>query len=228
MSEEKISILKALGAVAVRTPAGVPIESPDSIIGAARRILHETPNSHMLDQYSNPANPLAHELGTAQEIWEQCEEKVDVVIAGVGTGGTVTGLARGLRAHKKDITIVGVDPVGSVLAVPANLNSEKSEYKVEGIGYDFVPQVLNQDAPNLWIKTSDEESFRYAKRLIREEGLLCGGSSGAAFAGLIRLMSVRPELNSKDIRVVLILPDGIRNYLTKFVDDDWMLVNGYS
>lgn len=152
---------------------------------------------------------------------------MDVVIAGAGTGGTVRGLARGLRAHKKDITIVGVDPVGSVLAVPANINSGKSEYKIEGIGNDFVPQVLDQDAPNLWIKTSDEESFRYAKRLMREEGLLCGGSSGAAFAGLVRLMSARPELNSKDTKVVLILPDGIRNYLTKFVDDSWMLGNGY-
>ncbi|KAK1507830.1 cystathionine beta-synthase [Colletotrichum costaricense] len=228
MSEEKVLILKALGATIVRTPAGVPIDSPHSIISVARKLKSETPNSHILNQYGNPNNPLAHEIGTAQELWAQCDGKLDIVIAGAGTGGTVTGLSRGLRKLKGDILMVGADPIGSVLAQPDDSNSAKAEYKVEGIGYDFVPDVLDQFAADVWVKTGDEESFEYARRLIREEGLLCGGSSGAAVAALIKLMQQRPEMNRSDVRVVLILPDGIRNYLTKFVDDAWMARNPLS
>lgn len=228
MSEEKVSILKALGARVVRTPAGVPIESPHSIISVARKLQSEVENSHILDQYTNPNNPLAHELGTAQELLSQCNGKMDIVIAGAGTGGTLTGLARGIRKHKADILIIGADPVGSILARPDELNSAKAEYKVEGIGYDFIPDVLYQAAADVWIKTTDEQSFKYARRLIREEGLLCGGSSGATIDALVKLMESRPELNHERSSVVLILPDSIRNYLTKFVDDNWMTKNGYS
>ncbi|KAK0368181.1 cystathionine beta-synthase [Colletotrichum limetticola] len=228
MSEEKVLILKALGATIVRTPAGAPIDSPHSIISVALKLKSETLNSHILNQYGNPNNPLAHEIGTAQELWAQCDSKLDIVIAGAGTGGTVTGLSRGLRKLKGDILMVGADPIGSVLAQPDDSNSAKAEYKVEGIGYDFVPDVLDQFAADVWVKTGDEESFEYARRLIREEGLLCGGSSGAAVAALIKLMQQRPEMNRSDVRVVLILPDGIRNYLTKFVDDAWMARNPLS
>ncbi|KAF4845397.1 Cystathionine beta-synthase [Colletotrichum siamense] len=228
MSEEKVLVLKSLGAQIVRTPAGVPIASPDSIISVARRLNASTPDSHILDQYTNPNNPLAHELGTAPEIWTQCGGNVDVVVAGAGTGGTVTGLARGLRQQNPGVVIVGADPVGSVLAHPDDLNAEKGEYKVEGIGYDFVPGVLDQSAADVWVKTGDEEAFGYARRLIREEGLLCGGSSGAAMAALVKFMRRRPEMNREDVRVVVIFPDGVRNYLTKFVDDGWMERNGMS
>lgn len=227
MSEEKVLVLKSLGAEIVRTPAGVPIDSPNSIISVAKRLQRERPNSHILDQYTNPNNPLAHERGTAPELWGQCGGKLDVVVAGAGTGGTITGLSRGLRAYKPTVLIVGADPVGSVLARPDDLNLVKGEYKVEGIGYDFVPGVLDQDSADVWIKTTDEESFRYARMLIREEGLLCGGSSGAAVAAMVALLKARPELNRQDVRIVLILPDSIRNYLTKFVDDNWMEENGY-
>lgn len=177
MSEEKVLVLRSLGAQIVRTPAGVPITSPDSIISVARRLNASTPDSHILDQYTNPNNPLAHELGTALEIWTQCDGKVDIVVAGAGTGGTVTGLARGLRRQNPGVVVVGADPVGSVLAQPDELNAEKGEYKVEGIGYDFVPGVLDQSAAEVWVKTGDKEAFGYARRLIREEGLLCGGST---------------------------------------------------
>ncbi|KAJ0340076.1 hypothetical protein COL154_012261 [Colletotrichum chrysophilum] len=228
MPEEKVLVLRSLGAQIVRTPAGVPITSADSIISVARRLNASTPDSHILDQYTNPNNPLAHELGTAPEIWTQCGGKVDIVVAGAGTGGTITGLARGLRQQNPGVVIVGADPVGSVLAQPGHLNAEKGEYKVEGIGYDFVHGVLVQSAADVWVKTGDVEAFGYARRLIREEGLLCGGSSGAAMAALVKFMRRRPEMNREDVRVVVIFPDGVRNYLTKFVDDGCMERNGMS
>jgi cystathionine beta-synthase len=186
MSQEKASIVACFGACIVRTPAGVPIESPHSIISVAKRLQKEIPNSHILDQYGNPNNPLAHELGTAEEIWAQTQGKVDVVIAGPGTGGTITGMARGLRKRNPGVFVIGADPVGSVLAVPEGLNEVKGEYKVEGIGYDFVPEVCDQSTADLWVKTTDKDSFLYSRRLIREEGLLCGGSSGATVAALSR------------------------------------------
>jgi cystathionine beta-synthase len=227
MSLEKEQILKALGAKVIRTPAGVPIDSPRSIIGEAQRLEKEIPNSFILNQYKNPENPAAHEFGTAEELWHQTEGKIDVVIGGAGTGGTVTGISRGLKKHSKDILVVAADPIGSILAQPDDLNKIKAEYKVEGIGYDFVPDVLNQAEPDLWIKTSDRESFQYARCLVRDEGILCGGSSGATIAALARLVKFRPDLNVEDKLIVLILPDSLRNYLTKFADDEWMAENGY-
>lgn len=227
MSLEKEQILQALGAKVVRTPAGVPIESPDSIIGVARRLQKEIPNSCILDQYTNPENPRAHEYGTAEEIWHQTQGKVDILIAGAGTGGTVTGLAKGLKTKDRNVIVVGVDPVGSVLAQPAELNEKKGEYRVEGIGYDFVPGVLDQAAPDAWVKTSDQDAFHFARRLVREEGILCGGSSGAAFAGLLQYLQMHPEQNVEDRTIVLIFPDSLRNYLTKFADDSWMKSNGF-
>lgn len=227
MSLEKEQTLHALGAKVVLTPAGVPIESPDSIISVAERLREEIPNSWILDQYTNPENPGAHEFGTAEEIWYQTQGKVDVVVSGAGTGGTVTGTAKGLRKHNPDVFVVGVDPVGSVLAMPAALNETKGKYKVEGIGYDFVPGVLDQSAADLWIKTTDRDSFQFARRLVREEGLLCGGSAGATIAALVQFIAQHPEFNVEEKSIVVILADGLRNYLTKFADDDWMKQNGY-
>jgi cystathionine beta-synthase len=149
MSLKKEQILKALGAKVVRTPAGVPIDSPDSIISVAQRLQKEIPNSFILNQYTNPENPAAYEFGTAQELWHQTEGQVDMLISGAGTGGTVTGIARGLKKHSKDILYVAVGPLRLVLAQPDELNDLKAEYKVEGIGYNFVPDVLNQDEPDL-------------------------------------------------------------------------------
>ncbi|RMZ73547.1 cystathionine beta-synthase [Pyrenophora seminiperda CCB06] len=225
MSPEKVAVLKALGAEIIRTPTSAAWDSPESHIGVARRLVKEIPNAHILDQYSNPDNPLAHECGTAEEIWTQTEGKITCLVAGAGTGGTITGLARGLRKHKQDVKIVAADPHGSILALPTSLNDERVNegYKVEGIGYDFIPDVLDQKAVDKWYKTDDRTSFLYARRLISEEGILCGGSSGSAMAAMVEAAKDM-NLTENDV-VVVILPDSIRSYLSKFADDDWLAAN---
>ena len=226
MSAEKVSVLRALGATIIRTPTQAAWDSPESHIGVAKRLLKEIPNSHILDQYSNPNNPLAHEFGTAEEIWRQTGGKVTAVVAGAGTGGTITGIARGLKKHNKDIKIIAADPQGSILALPESLNEEHANepYKVEGIGYDFVPDVLDREIVDKWYKTDDRESFALARRLIAEEGLLVGGSSGSAMAAMLR--AVKDYGFKKGDIVVVVLPDSIRSYLSKFADDDWLAANG--
>ncbi|KAI9826319.1 MAG: cystathionine beta-synthase [Thelocarpon impressellum] len=225
MSPEKVAVLKALNATIIRTPTQAAFDSPESHIGVARRLEKEIRNSHILDQYGNRDNPLAHEHGTAEEIWTQTEGKITAVVAGAGTGGTITGLARGLRKHNPQVKIVAADPYGSILALPERLNQTHSNegYKVEGIGYDFVPDVLDQHAVDVWCKTDDREAFAYARRLIAEEGLLVGGSSGSAIAAMVQA-SKELKLTKDDV-IVVILPDSIRNYMSKFVDDDWLAAN---
>ncbi|KAK7899698.1 cystathionine beta-synthase [Exophiala xenobiotica] len=225
MSTEKVAVLKALNATIIRTPTQAAFDSPESHIGVAKRLEKEIPNAHILDQYGNPDNPLAHELGTAEEIWEQTNGTITAVVAGAGTGGTITGLARGLHKHNKNIKIIAADPQGSILALPSQLNEQyaNQQYKVEGIGYDFVPDVLDQKVVDKWYKTDDRDSFHYARRLIAEEGLLAGGSSGSAIAATIT--AARELKLGKDDVIVTILPDSIRSYLTKFVDDDWLAAN---
>lgn len=228
MSSEKVAVLVALGAEIVRTPTEAAWDSPDSHIGVARRLEKEIQGGVILDQYSNRNNPLAHELGTAVEILEQMADvkaRFAAVVAGAGTGGTITGLARGLRRHDSSIRVVAADPHGSILALPGTLNDEHADesYKVEGIGYDFVPEVFERAEVDLWYKTNDHDSFYWARRLIREEGLLVGGSSGAAMS--VALRAARDLNLTKDDAVVVILPDGIRSYLSKFVDDDWLSAN---
>ncbi|KAI8962831.1 cystathionine beta-synthase [Daldinia sp. FL1419] len=225
MSAEKVSVLKALGATIIRTPTQAAWDSPESHIGVARRLVKEIPNAHILDQYSNENNPLAHEFGTAEEIWEQTGGKITCIVAGAGTGGTITGLAKGLKKHNKDIKVVAADPQGSILALPEALNDEHRDepYKVEGIGYDFIPDVLDREKVDKWYKTDDKDSFRLARRLIAEEGLLVGGSSGSALSAALR--AIKDLGLGKDDVVVVILPDSIRSYLTKFADDDWLAAN---
>lgn len=225
MSAEKVSVLRALGATIIRTPTQAAWDSPESHIGVAKRLLKEIPNSHILDQYTNKDNPLAHEFGTAEEIWEQTGGQVTCVVAGAGTGGTITGLAKGLRKHNDKIHVVAADPFGSILALPENLNVDRANepYKVEGIGYDFIPDVLDREIVDKWYKTEDRESFMYARRLISEEGLLVGGSSGSAMAATVR--AVKDLGLGKGDTIVVVLPDSIRSYLSKFADDDWLAAN---
>ncbi|KAI1344244.1 cystathionine beta-synthase [Xylariaceae sp. FL0016] len=225
MSAEKVSVLKALGATIIRTPTAAAWDSPESHIGVARRLVKEIPNAHILDQYGNENNPLAHEFGTAEEIWEQTGGNVSCIVAGAGTGGTITGLAKGLRKHNKDVKVVAADPQGSILALPEALNEEHRDepYKVEGIGYDFIPDVLDRELVDKWYKTDDQESFKLARRLISEEGLLVGGSSGSAMAAMVKAVKDL-GLGKGDI-VVVVLPDSIRSYLSKFADDDWLAAN---
>jgi cystathionine beta-synthase len=220
MSREKQVVLEALGAEIIRTPTEAAWDSPDSHLGVARRLKQVIPNSHILDQYSNPSNPLAHEEGTGAEILEQCGGKLDVIVMTAGTGGTVTGVARALKRALERVVVVGVDPEGSILAGPGPIHT----YKVEGIGYDFIPDVLDRSLVDRWVKTNDRDSFRVARQLIRQEGLLVGGSSGAA---VWAAMQVARDFKA-GARIVVILPDSIRNYLTKFVDDRWMRENGFA
>jgi cystathionine beta-synthase len=219
MSQEKQVVLEALGAEIIRTPTEAAWDAPESHIGVAKRLKEVIPNSHILDQYSNPSNPGAHEEGTAAEILEQCGGKLDAVVMTAGTGGTITGVARAIKKALPNAKIIGVDPEGSILAGPGEIKS----YKVEGIGYDFIPDVLDVKLVDRWIKSNDRDSFRVARQLIRQEGLLCGGSSGAAvWAALQVAKDMKPGQ-----RCVVLLPDSIRNYLSKFVSDAWMRQNGF-
>ncbi|NP_001014367.3 cystathionine beta-synthase b [Danio rerio] len=224
MSMEKVDVLRALGAEIVRTPTSARFDSPESHVGVAWRLKNEIPNAHILDQYRNPSNPLAHYDTTAEEILEQCGGKIDMLVAGAGTGGTITGIARKLKEKCPDIKIIGVDPEGSILAEPDELNkTDKTQYEVEGIGYDFIPTVLDRSVVDNWYKSNDEESFAMSRMLIREEGLLCGGSSGTAMSAAV---NVAKELKEGQ-RCVVILPDSIRNYMSKFLSDKWMFEKGF-
>jgi cystathionine beta-synthase len=220
MSQEKQVVLEALGAEIIRTPTEAAFDSPDSHIGVALRLRDVIPNAHILDQYANPSNPLAHEEGTGREIIDQCGGDLDAVVMSAGTGGTLSGVARAIKREVPHAKIVGVDPEGSLLAGPSEIRS----YKVEGIGYDFIPDVLDRNLVDTWIKSNDRDSFRTARQLIRQEGLLVGGSSGAAVWAARKYC-----LEAKPTRpVVVILPDSIRNYLSKFVSDAWMRQHGFA
>mmetsp|Transcript_21075 Transcript_21075/g.38627 ORF Transcript_21075/g.38627 Transcript_21075/m.38627 type:complete len:531 (+) Transcript_21075:184-1776(+) len=221
MSKEKVDVLKALGAEIIRTPSEAAWDAPDSHISIARKLQKETPNSHILDQYTNPANPLAHYDGTASELLQQLDGKIDMVVAGAGTGGTISGISAKVKEHNPNVQIVGVDPIGSILALPDGMNDpgRLEMYHVEGIGYDFVPGVLDRSLVDTWVKSNDQESLVMMRRLIRDEGLLCGGSSGAAVSAAIKAASTLKEGQN----CVVILPDSVRNYMTKALSDEWMI-----
>ena len=219
MSREKQVVLEALGAEIIRTPTEAAFDSPESHISVAKRLQEVIPNSHILDQYGNEDNPLAHALTTGEEILRQTGGKIDALVATAGTGGTITGIARTLKKAVPSCRIIGVDPEGSILAGPGEIKS----YKVEGIGYDFIPDVLDRKLVDQWIKCNDRDSFRVARQLIRQEGLLVGGSSGSCVWAAMQVAAELP----KNARVVVILPDSVRNYMTKFVDDGWMRQHGF-
>ncbi|RUR12586.1 PLP-dependent cysteine synthase family protein [Legionella sp. km772] len=220
MSQEKQSVLERLGATIYRTPTEVASDHPDSHISLAKRLQKKIPHSYILDQYANPNNPNAHYNGTALEIIEDFGKELDMVVAGVGTGGTISGIAKRLKEYNPQIKIIGVDPEGSILGG----GTEVKSYQVEGIGYDFFPDVLNNNLIDRYIKTNDADSFRTARQLIQEEGLLVGGSSGAAMWGALQAAK---SLN-KGQKCLVILPDSIRNYMSKFANDQWMQQAGYS
>ena len=219
MSQEKQIALEALGAEIIRTPSEAKSSDPESHISVAKKLNKEIENSHILDQYSNPSNPEAHYYGTAEEIIKDFNNNLDMVVISVGTGGTITGIAKRLKEENPAIKIIGADPEGSILG-----GGEKvSSYLVEGIGYDFIPDVLDNSLIDEYIKTKDEESFIMARRLIKEEGLLCGGSCGATMVAALKAAS---KLKNGQ-NCLVILADGIRNYMTKFPNDSWMEENGF-
>lgn len=175
MSDEKFNTLRALGAEIIRTPTEAAFDQPESLIAVAQRLQKEIPNSYIPDQYRNCGNPLAHYDGTGAEIVYQLDGKVDMVVVGAGTGGTVAGVGRKIKEKCPECVVIGVDPEGSVLAEPETLNkSDVVVYEVEGIGYDFLPTVLDRGVVDKWIKVNDRMALPMARRLISEEGLLCG------------------------------------------------------
>ena len=210
MSREKQVVLEALGATIYRTPTEAQWDDPESHISLAKRFAKEKPNCHFLDQYTNEANPGAHYETTAEEILADLGPKLDMVVMGVGTGGTITGVARRLKEVNPQIKIVGADPFGSILGG----GTDVFPYLVEGIGYDFIPAVLDNQLIDQYIKINDADSFKMARRLIKEEGLLVGGSCGSAVHAAMQAA----QSLGKGQRCLFVLPDGIRNYLSKFVD----------
>ena len=219
MSQEKQVVMESLGAEIIRTPTEAAHDDPESLLGVAKRLNEEIDDSVIPDQYENPDNPDAHYHGTAAEIWDDFGDSLDMVVIGAGTGGTITGIARYLKEKKPDVLIIGVDPEGSILGG----RTEVATYQVEGIGYDFIPAVLDRDLVDHWVYVNDQDSFAMARRLIREEGLLVGGSSGTAVWAMLEALKTYPRVE----KALVILPDSIRNYLSKFVNDDWMREQGF-
>jgi cystathionine beta-synthase len=218
MSQDKMNLLKAYGAEVVITPTAVPPDSPESYNGVADRLAKEIPGAYRPNQFANQNNPRAHYLTTGPEIWEDTGGKVEVFVASMGTGGTISGTSKYLKEKNPHILIVGADPEGSILS-----GDTPKSYKVEGIGEDFIPQTFNRQVVDEMIRVSDQESFNIARRLAREEGLLVGGSSGTAVAAALKYA----QRLKKPKYMVVLLPDTGRNYLTKIYSDAWMQENGF-
>ncbi len=216
MSQEKISLLRAYGAEVVITPTAVAPDSPESYYRVADRLTEEIPGAFQPNQYFNEDNPAAHEATTGPEIWRQTDGRITAFIAGVGTGGTITGVARFLKKQNPDILVVGADPEGSIFS------GDVHPYLTEGIGEDFWPRTFDPSTVDRYVRVTDRDAFRMARRITREEGILVGGSSGTA---VVAAVEVARELGPDDV-VVVILPDTGRNYLSKLYSDAWLLQYG--
>jgi len=220
MSQEKIALLRAYGAEVVIAPTAVEPDDPRSYYRVADRLTEEIPGAFQPNQYYNQENPKAHEETTGPEIWEQTEGQIDVLVAGVGTGGTITGAARYLKGQKPDVIVVGADPEGSLYSAP---DQPARPYLTEGIGEDFWPETFDPRVVDRWVRVSDRDSLLTARAVTREEGILVGGSAGTAvFAAL----EVAKEMDA-GATFVVILPDTGRNYLSKLFSDSWMLQHGF-
>jgi cystathionine beta-synthase len=218
MSEDKVSLLRAYGAEVVITPTNVAPDSPESYNGVADRLAREIPGAWRPNQFANDDNPKAHYDSTGPEIWEATGGRVDILVAGMGTGGTISGTGRYLKEQNPGVIVVGADIEGSILS-----GDTPKPWKVEGIGEDFIPKTFDRQAIDEFVRVSDKESFLAARRLAREEGILAGGSSGTALAGALKYAARLQERKT----VVVILPDTGRNYLTKLYSDRWMQENHF-
>lgn len=226
ISLEKIRLLRAYGAEVVLTPSTAPYNSPDSHIEVAKRIVRETPNAILANQYYNPKNIDTHYRTTGPEIWEQTGGQIDYFIAGIGTGGTISGVGKFLKEKNSDIKVIGVDPEGSIIRdvfYNRRAKPEGKPYKLEGIGQSFIPGTLHFKYIDDIIEVTDKESFIMARRLTHEEGMLVGGASGAVVAGLIKYAK---NFKQEDVIVVLI-PDTGNRFISKIYSDDWMREHGY-
>ncbi|MBU2471251.1 MAG: cysteine synthase A, partial [Bacteroidetes bacterium] len=226
MSSEKIMLLRAFGAEVIITPTAVPHESPESYTEVAKRIVRETPNSILANQFFNPKNPEAHYKTTGPEIWEQTGGKVNYFIDGAGTGGTISGVGKFLKEKNPGVKIIIADPKGSILREfhqTKKIPDTFSPYKVEGIGSDWIPGALHIEYVDEIIEVTDRESFLMARRLTREEGIFVGGSSGTNLAAALKLAE---RLSEEDV-VVVLLPDTGERYLSKIYNDIWMRENGF-
>lgn len=190
-------------------------------------MLSEERNGYWIDQYNNDDNWNTHYLTTGPEIWEQMEQKIDYFFLGVGTAGTIVGVSKYLKEKNPNVKIIGIDTVGSILATPTSMNTEEKLYKIEGIGQSCIPGILDRTNIDEWVKVDDPEAFNYARRLMKEESLLVGGSCGSAVAGMIKYLKEKNLDKKKDLRCCVLLPDGITNYMTKFLQDEWMIGNGF-
>jgi len=216
MSQEKISLLRAYGAEVVTCPTAVSPESPESYYRVADRLADEIPGAFQPNQYFNPENPTAHYATTGPEIWRQTDGTIDVLVVGVGTGGTITGTARYLKEHRPELMVVGADPEGSIYS------GDVHPYLTEGIGEDFWPSTFDPSLVDRYVRVSDRDAFRMARRITREEGILVGSSSGTAVVAALEVARELPEGTT----IVVILPDTGRNYLSKVYSDSWLLQYG--
>jgi cystathionine beta-synthase len=221
VAPEKIRQLEAYGVEVIVTPTELLPEDDESYYGVARRLASEIAGAFNPNQYFNPANPAAHEDTTGPEIWDQTGGMIDVLVAGVGTGGTITGIARHLRRLKPGVEIVGADPEGSIYS--AGPDGDIHQYLVEGVGEDFYPDTVDLDLIDRFIMVSDRESFAMTHRLAREEGLLVGGSCGMAAEAAIQVAR-----EDSDKLVVVILPDSGRGYLSKIFNEEWLRDKGFA
>ena len=217
MSQEKISLLRAYGAEVVICPTAVSPESPESYYRVADRLAEEIPGAYQPNQYFNPENPTTHYETTGPEIWRQTDGAIDVFVAGVGTGGTITGVGRYLKEQNPNVMIVGADPEGSVYS-----GDEPRPYLVEGIGEDFWPDTFDPSIVDRYVKVSDRDSFRTARAVTRQEGILIGGSAGSAVYAALQVARELDETKT----IVVLLPDTGRQYLSKVYSDSWMLQHG--
>jgi cystathionine beta-synthase len=219
VAAEKVALLRAYGAEVVTTPTAVERDSPESYYSVADRLTREVPNAFQPNQYFNPMNPKTHFESTGPEIWEQSGGKITHFVAGVGTGGTISGVAKYLKERNPTVTVVGVDPEGSIYT-SATLHT----YKVEGVGEDFWPGTFDRTMVDEWVQVSDRDSLLTAREVTREEGILIGGSGGMAVWAALK---VAREVDDPEAMVVVLLPDSGRGYLSKMYNDDWMRENGF-
>jgi cystathionine beta-synthase len=234
MSQEKIAHLRAFGARVVVCPTAVEPEDPRSYYQVALRIARETTNSFYANQYHNPANPEAHYLSSGPEIWSQTGGDFEILCAGMGTGGTLSGTGKFLKEKKPGIQIVGVDPVGSLYYdfVKSGRVTKPFSYKVEGIGEDFFPTTMNLKILDDIVRVDDKECFLMTRELTRCEGLFVGGSGGAAVAGAVKYASTLGDraaslVSGRPPRILVFLADAGHKYVSKIFNDDWMRENGF-